>query len=68
MWQRKSDNRWCERIAVKPGGKREKLITAKTKAELNKKLSDLRTYTEHGRTFAECAEAWEKRPRTNAGA
>ena len=59
MWQRKSDNRWCERVAVKPGGKREKLITAKTKAELNKKLSDLRTYTEHGRTFAECAEAWE---------
>ena len=59
MWQRKSDNRWCERVAVKPGGKREKLITAKTKAELNKKLSDLRTYSEHGRTFAESAKAWE---------
>ena len=59
MWQRSSDNRWCERVAVKPGGKREKLITAKTKAELNRKLSDLRTYQDHGRTFAECAQAWE---------
>lgn len=59
MWQRASDKRWCERVAVKPGGKREKLITAKTKAELNKKLSDLRTYSEHGRTFSESAQAWE---------
>lgn len=59
MWQRASDKRWCERVAVKPGGKREKLITAKTKAELNKKLTDLRTYSEHGRTFTESAQAWQ---------
>ena len=59
MWQRKSDNRWCERVPVKQGGKREKLITAKTKAELNKKLANINTYAENGRTFAESAEAWE---------
>lgn len=59
MWQRASDKRWCERVAVKPGGKREKLITAKTKSALQKKLADFRTYTDNGRTFAESAEAWE---------
>ena len=56
MWQRASDKRWCERVTV--NGKK-KLITAKSKQELNKKLSDARTYVEHGRTFAESAQAWE---------
>ena len=31
MWQRKSDNRWCERVDVN-GKKDKKLFTAKTKA------------------------------------
>ena len=56
MWQRKSDKRWCERITV--NGKK-KLITAKSKQELNKKLRDYDSFAEHGRTFKECAEAWE---------
>ena len=56
MWQRKSDNRWCERITI--NGKK-KLITAKTKAELSRKLKDAATYIEHGRTFTESAQAWE---------
>ena len=56
MWQRSSDNRWCERITI--NGKK-KLITAKTKTELNRKLKDAATYIEHGRTFAECAQARE---------
>ena len=56
MWQRSSDNRWCERITING---RKKLITAKTKTELNRKLKDAATYIEHGRTFKECAQAWE---------
>lgn len=56
MWQRSSDNRWCERITING---RKKLITAKTKAELSRKLKDAATYIEHGRTFKECAQAWE---------
>ena len=56
MWQRSSDNRWCERITV--NGKK-KLITAKSKSELNRKLKDAATYIEHGRTFTESAQAWE---------
>ena len=56
MWQRTSDKRWCERVDV--NGKK-KLITAKSKAELSKKLKSYATYTEHGRTFAESAGAWE---------
>lgn len=56
MWQRTSDKRYCERITV--NGKK-KLITAKSKAELNKKLKSYNTYAEHGRTFKESAEAWE---------
>ena len=59
MWQRKSDNRWCERVPVKKGSKKTRLITAKTKPELNKKLKDINTYFEHGRTFTESAQAWE---------
>lgn len=57
MWQRKSDNRWCERIKV--DGK-TKLITAKTRPELKKKLADINTYTSRGRTFDESADAWEE--------
>ena len=56
MWQRSSDNRWCERITING---RKKLITAKSKAELSRKLKDAATYIEHGRTFKECAQAWE---------
>ena len=56
MWQRVSDKRWCERITV--NGKK-KLITARSKPELNKKLKDAATYVEHGRTFTESAQAWE---------
>lgn len=58
MWQRKSDNRWCERVDVN-GKKDKKLITAKTKAELSKKLKSYATYAENGRTFKESADAWE---------
>ena len=56
MWQRTSDKRWCERVTV--NGKK-KLITAKTKQELNKKLKSVSSFVEHGRTFKESAEAWE---------
>ena len=56
MWQRASDKRWCERITV--NGKK-KLITAKSKTDLHKKITDANTYAEHGRTFKESAEIWE---------
>lgn len=55
MWQRSSDNRWCERITING---RKKLITAKTKTELNRKLKDAATYIDHGRTFAKAADLW----------
>ena len=56
MWQRKSDERWCERVVV--NGKK-KLLTARTQKELNRKIREIDTFAEHGRTFRECAEAWE---------
>lgn len=56
MWQRNSDKRWCDRVNV--NGKK-KLITAKSKAELKKKLTDVATYIEKGRLFSESADAWE---------
>lgn len=55
MWQRSSDNRWCERITING---RKKLITAKSKSELSRKLKDAATYIEHGRTFAKAADLW----------
>lgn len=57
MWQRASDKRWCERVKI--NGKK-KLITAKTKAELNAKLKDAATFAEKGRRFEESAELWEE--------
>ena len=57
MWQRNSDKRWCERAEV--DGKL-KLITAKTKSELRKKLADADTYKSKGRTFEQAADLWEE--------
>ena len=56
MWQRSSDKRWCERVEV--DGK-PKLITAKSKPELKKKLADVNTYKSKGRTFEQAADLWE---------
>ena len=56
MWQRASDKRWCDRVDV--NGKK-KLITAKSQAELKKKLKDIKTFQEKGRLFSESAQAWE---------
>ena len=59
MWQRASDKRWCERVPVKEGSKKTRLITAKSEAELKKKLKDANTYLEKGRLFSESAQAWQ---------
>lgn len=59
MWQRSSDHRWCDRVPVSEGSKKTRLITAKSEAELKKKLKDAKTYLEKGKTFKQCAEAWE---------
>lgn len=64
MWQRKSDNLYCEYVIV--NGKR-KTVTAKTKPELKRKIAKAATYQEHGRTFTESAEAWQNAHGDNLG-
>ena len=56
MWQRASDQRWCERVDV--NGKK-KLITAKTKTELSKKIRSVDSFQEKGRKFKDSANSWE---------
>ena len=55
MFQRQSDKRWCEKVTI--NGK-QKTITAKTKAELKKKLTDIGTFKEKGRLFEASADLW----------
>lgn len=57
MWQRASDKRWCERVEDASGRKR--LLTAKTKPELNKKIKSFNSFKEKGRKFKESADSWE---------
>lgn len=52
MWQRSNNKLWCE---YDTNGK---VVSAKTKAALVKKLAERNYKIENGRTFKECAEAW----------
>lgn len=55
MFQRASDNRWCEKVTV--NGK-QKTLTAKTKKELIQKIRDVDTFKSNGRTFEQSADLW----------
>lgn len=57
MYQRKSDGKWVEKIAV--GGK-YKVIYGKTKAEVKKKLLEYKEKTDNGLTVSEALEVWQR--------
>lgn len=57
MFQRQSDGRWCEKVKV--DGKL-KVLTAKSKAELKKKIADADSYKLKWKTFRQCADEWEE--------
>lgn len=58
MYQRKSDNKWAEKIAV--GNGKYKVIYGNTKAEVKKKLLEYNDKTDNGLTVSEALEAWQK--------
>ena len=64
MYQRSSDKRWCEWVTV--SGKK-KLITAKTKAALARKIKDSATYEKKGRLFSDAADNWESAHSSSIG-
>lgn len=57
MFQRKSDGLFVERVNIDGHTKQ---VTAKTRAALIKKLTEINSRQENGRTFAEVADAWER--------
>ena len=58
MFYSESKQCWIERVTLKSGKKKE--ITAKTQNALAKKLVAFNEDQLHGRTFAECADGWER--------
>lgn len=58
MYQRESDGRWVEKIAV--GNGKYKVIYGKTKAELKKKLLDFSHASENGLTVEQALDGWVK--------